>query len=214
MKKIAILFFGTWIAAMPPLSAQSFNARKVIEQAAETFRKAGGIEADFTAETYAKTALQEQTVGTIRMKGEKFVLESGGVQTWFDGHTQWSYLTDNNEVNITEPTEEELQSINPYSLLYIYKKGYDIKAGSDTQYEGRPAYCVQLDATSRKNDLRRITLYVDPRDYRPLCIRMVQRNDNSVVIRLTDYRTALSYPDSLFVFDEKRFPDVEIIDLR
>ncbi|MDR0895145.1 MAG: hypothetical protein LBN06_07610 [Prevotellaceae bacterium] len=198
-----------------PLSAQTPKAREVIDRAAETFRKAGGIQAQFTVATYTGELLQESTTGTIRMKAEKFVLQSGGVQTWFDGHTQWSYLPDNNEVNISEPTEEELQSINPYSLLYIYKRGYNIKPGSDTQYNGQPAYVVQLDATGKKNDLRQIVLYVDPHDYRPLCIRMVQRgNDDRVVIQLTGYKTGESYPDSLFAFDEKAYPNVEIIDLR
>lgn len=198
-----------------PLSAQTPKAREVIDRAAETFRQAGGIDADFTVSTYAREKLQESATGNIRMKGEKFVLRSGGIQTWFDGHTQWSYLAENNEVNITEPTDEELQSINPYSLLYIYKRGYDIRQGNDTEYDGKPAYTVQLDATERKNDLRQIVLYVDPHDYRPLCIRMVQRgNGNSVVIRLTGYRTGASYPDSLFAFDSEAHPDVETIDLR
>ena len=61
------------------------------------------------------------------MKGDKFLLETEGVTTWFDGRTQWSYLASSDEVNVSEPTLEELQSINPYSWLSLYKQDYKLK---------------------------------------------------------------------------------------
>ena len=87
------------------------------------------------------------------MKGEKFLLDADGVKTWFDGRTQWSYLTNSDEVNISEPTPEELQSINPYALLSIYKQGYHMKLGKADTYGGKPAYEVILTASNRKQDL-------------------------------------------------------------
>ena len=65
------------------------------------------------------------------LKGNRFYLNSGGIQSWFDGTTQWSYLESSEEVNVSNPTPEELQTINPYALLSIYKSGYNYKVYRD-----------------------------------------------------------------------------------
>ena len=107
---ICICLFGLALQ----LSAQKVDAKDILDRTATAFRQAGGIQADFTVQTYAKSILQGSSTGVIRLKGEKFLLDADGVKTWFDGRTQWSYLTNSDEVNISEPTPEELQSLMPY----------------------------------------------------------------------------------------------------
>lgn len=56
------------------------------------------------------------------MKGNKFKIEIPDAITWFDGTTQWVYIKDTDEVNITNPTGDELQAISRlYSSIYIRK---------------------------------------------------------------------------------------------
>ena len=158
--------------------------------------------------------MQGRSTGVIRLKGEKFLLDADGVKTWFDGRTQWSYLTNSDEVNISEPTPEELQSINPYALLSVYKQGYHIKLGKADTYGGKPAYEVILTASNRKQDLQCVIIYVTKDTLQPLCISMTQKGGNSVAIRITSYKTGESYNDNLFTFDKKAYPTAEVIDLR
>lgn len=207
---ICICLFGLAL----PLSAQKMDAKDILDRTATAFRQAGGIQADFTVQTYAKSALQGNSTGTIRLKGEKFLLDADGVKTWFDGRTQWSYLTNSDEVNVSEPTPEELQSINPYALLSIYKQGYSMKLGKAETYSGKPAYEVILTASSRKQDLQCVIIYVAKDTFQPLCISMTQKGGNSVAIRITSYKTGESYNDNLFIFDKKAYPTAEVIDLR
>ena len=106
-------------------AAQENNeARQLLDRVADTFRQAGGVEIAF--EVRAPEGTSE---GRIRLKGEKFRLDTEGITTWFDGRTQWTYLENSDEVNVSEPTAEELQSINPYAWLAVYKDGYTLKMG-------------------------------------------------------------------------------------
>ena len=199
---ICICLFGLAL----PLSAQKVDAKDILDRTATAFRQAGGIQADFTVQTYAKSNLQGSSTGAIRLKGEKFLLDADGVKTWFDGRTQWSYLTNS--------TPEELQSINPYALLSIYKQGYHMKLGKADTYGGKPAYEVILTASNRKQDLQCVIIYVTKDTLQPLCISMTQKGGNSVAIRITSYKTGESYNDNLFTFDKKAYPTAEVIDLR
>ncbi len=86
---------------------------------ADAFRKEIGIKL-----TISVRAPEGNSNGSICLKDDKFLLETEGMTTWFDGRTQWSYLASSDEVNVSEPTPEELQGINPYAWLSLYKKDF------------------------------------------------------------------------------------------
>ena len=106
---------------------QQSQAKAVLDKTAEAFRKAGGVKADFIIKSVTNGLVEGSESGTIQLKGEKFVLKASEVITWFDGKTQWSYVVRNDEVNVSNPTQEELQQINPYTFLYMYQKGFSYK---------------------------------------------------------------------------------------
>ena len=183
---------------------QQSQAKAVLDKTAEAFRKAGGVKADFI--------IKSVTNGLVE---EKFVLKASEVITWFDGKTQWSYVVRNDEVNVSNPTQEELQQINPYTFLYMYQKGFSYKLGTVKTYGGKAVWEVILIAKDKKQDLERITLYVTKNTYEPLYILLQQRDQQTRnEITVTGYQTRLNYADSIFSFDKKQYPNAEIIDLR
>lgn len=214
MMKNILLVYICLFGLLLPVSAQQLDAREVLDRTTDAFRKAGGIQAGFTVQTYSKGTLEGTSIGVIRLQGEKFQLDADGVKTWFDGRTQWSYLSGSDEVNVSEPTPEELQGINPYALLSIYKRGYHIKLGKTNTYGGKSAYEVILTASDKKQDLQCVILYVDKDAFQPLCISMTQKGGSSAAIRITSYKSGQVYDDGFFTFDKKAYPTAEVIDLR
>ena len=106
MKRLLTL----WMLALLPycLSAQGdAKAGEVLDKVWESISETNGIRIDFGGTEN----------GFLLLKGEKFYLNNGSIQSWYDGQTQWSYVADTEEVNISHPTPEELQGINPYFIL-------------------------------------------------------------------------------------------------
>ena len=183
------------------------KVRQLLDRVSETFRQAGGVEIVF--EIRASEGTSE---GRIRLKGEKFRLDTEGVTTWFDGQTQWTYLDASDEVNVSEPTAEELQSINPYAWLSLYKNGYTLKMGE--QADPR-LHKVVMTASRRGSELQCLILYIDKQTLRPAKLSLVRRGDREAVIVLVKaYRTGQAYEDTFFTFDKHAYPTVEVIDLR
>jgi len=139
---------------------QQSQAKAVLEKTAEAFKKAGGVRADFTLKAVNDGHLEGRENGIIQLKGEKFMLKTSETTTWFDGKTQWSYMVRNDEVNVSNPTQEELQQINPYTFLYMYQKGFSYKLGTVKVYQGKAVWEVILTANDKKQELESITLYV------------------------------------------------------
>ena len=157
---------------------QQSQAKAVLEKTAEAFKKAGGVRADFTLKAVNDGHLEGRENGIIQLKGEKFMLKTSETTTWFDGKTQWSYMVRNDEVNVSNPTQEELQQINPYTFLYMYQKGFSYKLGTVKVYQGKAVWEVILTANDKKQELESITLYVTKSTYEPVYIQLQQRGDS------------------------------------
>lgn len=189
-------------------AAQENNeARQLLDRVADAFRQAEGVEIAF--EVRAPEGTSE---GRIRLKGEKFRLDTEGITTWFDGRTQWTYLENSDEVNVSEPTAEELQGINPYAWLSLYKNGYMLKMGE----QGDPRlHKVMMTATRQGSELQCLILYVDKQTLRPAKLSLVRKGDReAVVVLVRSYQTGQKYDDALFTFDKRAYPTAEVIDLR
>ena len=194
---------------------QQSQAKAVLEKTAEAFKKAGGVRADFTLKAVNDGRLEGRENGIIQLKGEKFMLKTSETTTWFDGKTQWSYMVRNDEVNVSNPTQEELQQINPYTFLYMYQKGFSYKLGTVKTYQGKAVWEVILTANDKKQELESITLYVTKSTYEPVYIQLQQRGQKTRnEITITSYQTKQNYADQVFTFDKKQYPNAEVIDLR
>ncbi|MEG1401471.1 LolA-like putative outer membrane lipoprotein chaperone [Bacteroides sp.] len=206
---ILIAFF-----ALPLFAQQQKEARTVLDKTAATFEKAGGVKADFRIKVFSKGRQIVDSGGAIQLKGEKFLLKTPDVTTWFDGKTQWSYLDGSDEVNVSTPTAAELQSMNPYALLYLYQKGFSYRLGSTKVWLGKSVYEVILTATNKQQELTHIKLYIAKDSYQPMRIDAEMRDKTRSEITITSYQAGLNYTDNLFVFNKKQYPNAEIIDLR
>lgn len=203
------------LLSLPVIAQQQSQAKVILDKTAEAFRKAGGVKADFTVKAVTNGLVEGVENGTIQLKGEKFVLKTSDIITWFDGKTQWSYMVRNDEVNVSTPTQEELQQINPYTFLYMYQKGFSYKLGTVKTFQGKAVWEVVLTANDKKQELESITLYVTKNAYEPVCIQLQQRGQKTRnEITVTAYQTGLDYADDVFTFDRKAYPTAEVIDLR
>lgn len=212
MKKLIVALFISGIGVLPAF-AQLKDAKEILEKTSEAFQKAGGIKATFEVSVLQKGASVGKTEGYIRAKGEKFVLNVEEAATWFDGKTQWTYLQNSNEVNISTPTEEELQEINPYAFLSVYRGAYNYKLGKTSTWKGKPVYEVIL-TSGLKQQIAQLTLYITRNSYEPIYMkaRLTDGTENEIVVK--EYKTKQTFADTVFAFDPKKYPNVEIIDLR
>lgn len=213
--KYSIALYAFFCLAVSVVSAQTMTPQETMERAAAAFREAKGIQVEFAAQAFSrKKELQAASTGVIRVMNQKFKLETDGAVTWFDGSTQWSYLPGVNEVNISQPSLEELQMLNPYSFFSLYKNGYQLQFGKRKMYKGKAISELILTASDKKKSLQQFILYIAKDSFQPSFISVQQSGGESLHIDIMTYRTKQSFPDRMFVFDKQAYPGVEVIDLR
>lgn len=188
------------------VQGQAQSAMSIIDKAASTFRKAGGVKIGYTYQVGS-----ENGSGQIQLKGRKFVNHLDGQTIWFDGKTMWTYVPDNEEVNVTTPTQKELAKMNPYAFLSLYKQGYtaSMTGKSTKEYES-----VVLKATDSKRSPKSIVVHVNKKNNRLQYARLTLSSGESLTVKVTSYAANQKWADSHFTFPKKSYPNVEVIDLR
>lgn len=178
-------------------------AKNVLDKTAAVISNKTGASANFTisSKQYGNTS------GTIAIKGRKFRTTTQLATVWFDGKTQWTYMRRNNEVNINTPTEGELQAINPYNFINMYRNGF-----SYTMKTIGANYQIHLKATDKSRQIQEMYVTVSKSAYIPSQIKMRQGAQWSTITISNFKKTNIN--DSMFRFNAKSYPEAEIIDLR
>lgn len=199
------------LSSLAPMQAQT-NGKKVLDNAASLIRKSGDVKAEFTATTFTGTTEQGSTSGTMLLQGKKFQLNTPEMITWYDGKQQWCYVPETEEVNLTIPTEKEMQAVNPYAFLNLYKKGFDITMREST-LRGEQTYEVHLLAQDARLSAQEIYIDVRRNDYLLLCIRVRQDKDWHR-ISIHSFQGGQKFQESDFTFPKEKYPNAELVDLR
>jgi len=197
IRKIVILA----LCVLGGLSTQAQDVKQVLDRTANLVSNKSGVSAAFTIKNNSMNAS-----GTIAIKGRKFHATTPQASIWFDGKTQWTYLKKNDEVNVLNPTENEIAAINPYNFIFLYKKGYRA-----TMTRKNNTFEIHLKAEEKKS-ISEVYIIVDQRTYVPSQIRVKQQKGwNTIDIR--HFKKA-NLSDNTFRFNSKDFPSAEVVDLR
>ena len=197
MKKIVL------VMSLLMVSVFTFGqtAKSVLDKTAAVVSNKNGVQANFTM-----TGGMGDVSGTIAVKGRKFHATTPIATMWFDGKTMWTYMKKNEEVNITTPNEAQLQKINPYNSINLYKQGYDM-----TMSKSDKTYTVHLTAKN-SNKIQELFITVDKNTYHPTQVKMLQ-GKKWTVFDISNLK-AQTLSDAIFTFNSKDFPSAEVIDLR
>ncbi len=199
MKRILNTLFTLCLAVT--MTAQT--AVSVLDDVAARFKKDGDVEIDFTIKND-----NVPSAGKIKLSGEKFCLELDGMVVWFDGETMWTYVADNQEVNVTNPSATEVAKMNPYAFVTMYRNGYEVGYGKSTS----DYYEINLAANDASKSIKNINLRISKTAKRLQYVALTSAHGTSEV-QVSSYNSVKHSP-SAFVFDKNKYKDVEVIDLR
>lgn len=191
------------------------QSKAILDKAYATFEASQGIRLTFTLSTFdlSNTPIDIQT-GEGYAKGNKFKLDMETMAIWFNGETQWVLMKEVNEVNISQPTEQEVASINPLALLGIYKEGYTLSPPVTTTVNGKRVQRIDMAPTSSRGDFQSVSVTIDPTNHALARVILTGHDGMKTRIDITEYNANQRYPDSYFTFNASAYPGVEIVDLR
>ena len=209
-KNISILAFLLCVFC---LNAQ--NAKDILDKANLAYNQAGGITASFTVNTEdvkRKTIYSQD--GKAYLKGNKFKIDVPDGITWFDGKTQWVYVKGSDEVNVSNPTGEELAGVSPSVLLSLYKTGFKLNYKGEKKEKTKTVYVIEMIPLGKKAEFSKMIVTIDKVTNIFTSVSTYGKDGMDSHLIINKIQTGISLSDSVFTFNKKEYPGIEVIDLR
>ena len=216
MKKLYISFIISCLALSS--FAQTKNdpeAKAVLDGVSAKFKTFKTVQANFSykVENAAGKALSTKN-GSIQMKGTKYRISFSGQEVFCDGNTVWNYDKAANEVTISK-LESSASTVTPQKLFtnfydkdFLYVLNGEKKAGGKTLQE------IEMTPVDKSKPFHKVYLQVDKNGKTIYSTRVLENAGNRYTYTVTSMKTNVNLADNIFVFDKKKYPGVEEIDLR
>ena len=151
-----------------------------------------------------------QIPGSLTMSGRCFKLITDRLSIWYDGKTQWTYVPENEEVNITEPTADELLETNPVEIINASMSKYSARV---VRTEGS-VRTIELKPLKPGSSIVSAELSIDTARNLPTRVVAVFTNGSRLIANIANVKIGKAIPRSAFVYDTKLHPSAETVDLR
>ena len=202
-KRITIVLLGLFSAILPAIGATP-TAASQLEKCAAAIKNASSLKIDFLLGSAGQQVSMKMVIS-----GSKFTLDGAGMKLWYDGKTQWTYLSEYRELNINEPTSEELLEINPFSIVNNWQKHYTAR-----RLEDKSPVIELVPRKGMVTNIRKAVVTFDVKTNLPSKLVITLSDGRTMTAVVTNITTGAAMKPSDFVYDKTKYPASEVIDLR
>ena len=190
------------------------KALEILEAMSKKYKAYTSFEANISSSMTNETeGIKEEFKGKITVKGEKFRLVMDDQEIINNGSTVWTYLPAAKEVNIDnyDPDSDE---INPSKIYEVYKKGFKYLYLEDQVENGVACEVIDLVPEKKEAQYFKIRMNIAKKDRNIQSWTMFDKSGNKYKYSINKFTPNVAVADNFFTFDPKKYPGVEIIDLR
>lgn len=204
--KILIALLLIFSGCLNSMQSHAQTAQSVLAKAAGKVKAAKGIEVNYTVSGQGNTF-----GGVLKASGSKFYVKAGGMESWYNGKSLYSYNPGSKETTVVSPTPGELAEINPLLYLDSYSALFE-PVFSQNKPAGK--YVIDLKAKSRKAPVKKVTIFLNSSSYHPEKFVITALDGGVVTLTVGKSNYAASLAASVFEYPKSRFANVQIVDLR
>jgi outer membrane lipoprotein-sorting protein len=217
MKKITTLLLFT-ISSVMGLQAQTTDAKAkaILAEVSKKYRAYNVIKTDFSftlENPQAKIKETQQGSLVANSNANKYKVTMTDQELYSDGKSQWTYLKANKEVQVTD-VDNNTDGINPAKIFTIYEKGYKYLFTGEKKVGTKTLQTIDLSPLDIKKSIFKIRLTIDKVAKQITNVVIFDKSGNRYTYAIKSFTPNVKVAESAFAFDAKKYPGVEVVDLR
>ena len=191
------------------------EAKKVLDAVSAKFKTFKTMKANFSLKIEnAAGKVQATKAGTVMMKGVKYQVSITGQEIFCDGTSIWTLDKSAKEVQLST-LDNSSGSITPQKLFTnFYDKDFLFVLTPEVKHDGKTFQVVELTPIDKSKPFFKVVLEVDKASKVIMSTRVFEKSGNRYLYSISAMTTNAPIADDAFVFSAKKYPGVEVIDLR
>jgi outer membrane lipoprotein-sorting protein len=223
MKRLFIYIVLSTLTVTSAFAQKDADAKVILNKLSKQYRSYDAVKTDFTLTIDNQQAnVKETQTGTLisRSKTNKYkvTLYAAGKKAVTqdiisDGKNQWTFLKDANEVQLSAADNSE-EGFNPAKIFTMYEKGYKYIYTGQQKIAGKIYQVVDLTPEDGKKIFFKVRLMIDKVKNQLYSTQIFDKNGSTYTYALRSFTPNYKVAETVFVFDKKAYPGVEVVDLR
>lgn len=193
------------------------KAKLILAEVSKKYRSFDVIKTEFSYTLDNPQAkIKETQSGTLytKTKVNKFKVVLKAQELISDGKNQWTYLKADKEVQLSE-VDNSSDAMNPGRIFTIYETGFKYLFTGDTKSKtGRMLHNIDLTPLDAKKTFFKVKLQIDKATKQITQAVIFDKNGNKYTYSIKTFTPNVKVADAFFAFDVKKYPGVELVDLR
>jgi outer membrane lipoprotein-sorting protein len=216
MKKILSLLVLMAGAASMSSAQTDAKAKAILADVSKKYRSYDVVKTDFTFTLESpQNKAKDIQKGTLLVKAaaNKYKVTMTDQDIISDGKSQWTYLKKDKEVQVSV-VDKTGDALNPAQIFTLYEKGFKYLYTSDKKIGANVYQMIDLSPTDTKKSYFKIRLGIDKVAKQVASVLIFDKNGNKYTYDVKTFVPNVKVPESTFTFDAKKYPGVEVVDLR
>ena len=209
---VLILLFST-LSAQPPkgMGSNDPEAKKILDGVSAKFKSFKTVQSKFSLKIEnAANKVLGNINGTVYMKGTRYRISATNQEIFCDGSNVWTLDKAAKEVNITK-LDPSNNTITPQKLFTsFYDKDFLYKLNG----EKSGIQEIELTPIDKSKTFFKVLVSVNKVNKTISSIKVFEKAGNRNTYSVSAMNTTTDIADAIFVFDIKKYPGVNVEDLR
>lgn len=212
MKKIILIFISL---SATVIYAQNVDggATKILTELASKYSTYTSAVIDYTYKCEKNSKVLDSEKGKLYVKGDKYAYTFANQEFFCDGVTVWNLLKESNEVSIFDYDETDEGVINPIKLLTNWNKDFRAKFIREELIKDQMIQIIDLIPLKGKVYYK-IRLMINKEKTEEITIQIFDKDNAIYSYHIDKMVKNSSLPDSYFIFNTAKYPNVEVNDMR
>ncbi len=213
MKNIVLIVLGMFL--FQGVNAQGDKkAKDILSGVSAKYKSYKSMKAEFSYTLENPQAkIKETQAGSIVLSGAKYRLSIAGQEVISDAKTVWTYMKEAKEVQVND-VDPSAEGIKPSEIFTMYEKGFLYKFIDEKKVSGKLVQNLELTPTDKTKEFFKIKLTIDKATKQIVKSVIFDKNGNRYTYAIKTFTPNFAVNASTFMFDVKKYPGVEVVDLR
>jgi len=205
------IFFTTNAQAPKGMGTSDPQAKKILDAVSAKFKTFKSVQSNFSLkiENASNKVLGNKT-GTVYMKGTKYRIKVNGQDIFSDGVNVWTVDPGAKEITLTK-LDPSNNTITPQKLFtdfynkdFLYKLNAEVKGIQE----------VELTPIDKSKLFHKVLVFINKATNSITSTKIFEKAGNRYTYTVSGMTTNGNIADAMFVFNQKNYPGMELVDLR